>query len=279
MRFAARAGVLPGLSLTFGTTVTYLGLVVLLPVAALLWRAGGLSGAEFVSAAFGPRALATYRLTVGAALAAVLFNGIAGLILAWVLARYDFPGRRLLDACVDIPFALPTAVAGVALTATVSGDGLFAPLLTALGWQVDHAPPGIALAMAFTSLPFVVRSVQPVIEDLDHDTEEAGRILGADESQVLGRVILPVIAPSLLTGMTLAFARCLGEFGAIIFIAGNRPFETEITSLLIYIRLEEYDYPAATAIAATVLGASFLVMLAANAIQAWQQRWLGKGQV
>lgn len=273
-----RAGALPGLSLTLGVTVTYLGLIVLLPLAALLWRAAGLSVAEFLAAVGSPRALATYRLTAFSALLAVTFNGIAGLLLAWVLARYDFPGRRLLDALMDIPFALPTAVAGVALTAATSANGLFGPALQGLGWQVAHAQPGIILAMAFTSLPFVVRSVQPVIEDLDLDAEEAGRVLGATDLQVAVHVILPVIAPSLLAGMTLAFARCLGEFGAIIFIAGNRPFETEITALLIYIRLEEYDYAAATAIAVTVLVSAFVVMLAANGVQAWQQRWLGRGR-
>ncbi len=271
-----KRGVLPGFSLTMGLTVSYLGFIVLLPIGALLLKAAGLSAQEFLAATTSPRALATYRVTLVSAAEAVAFNAVAGLLFAWVLARYDFPGRRILDSLIDLPFALPTAVAGVALTAAFAPQGWFGRFLEPLGIQVAHAQPGIAAAMAFTSLPFVVRTVQPVIEDLEEDVEEAARVLGATDLQVFLRVIMPTIAPALIAGLTLAFARCLGEFGAIIFIAGNRPFETEITALLIYIRLEEYEYGAATAIATVVLSIAFLVMLATNALQAWQQRYLLK---
>ncbi|WP_019645603.1 sulfate ABC transporter permease subunit CysT [Novispirillum itersonii] len=276
MRLSRSRRTLPGFSLTLGITLGYLGVIVLLPLAALLWRAAGLSAAEFVAAVASPRALATYQVTLTSALQAVAFNGVAGLLFAWVLARYDFPGRRLLDAVMDIPFALPTAVAGVALSAALSATGWFGPFLSAMGWTVVNAQAGIAVAMAFTSLPFVVRTVQPVLEDLDADAEEAAGLLGAGRWQVFRHVIAPVVAPAVLAGMTLAFARCLGEFGAIIFIAGNRPMKTEITSLLIYIRLEEYNYPAATAIAVVILLSALVVMLLANAIQAWQHRYLDK---
>lgn len=272
-----KRGVLPGFSLTMGLSVSYLGLIVLLPIAALLLKSSGLTLHEFLAATTGPRALATYQVTALSALEAVAFNAVVGLLFAWVLARYDFPGRRLLDSVMDLPFAMPTAVAGVALTAAFAPNGLFGQYLVPLGIKIAHAQPGIAVAMAFTSLPFVVRTIQPVIEDLELDVEEAARILGATELQVFTRVVLPTIMPALIAGVTLAFARCLGEFGAIIFIAGNRPFETEITALLIYIRLEEYEYGAATAIATVVLSVAFLVMLATNALQAWQQRYLDKG--
>lgn len=276
-RAPGRRGILPGFSLTMGLSVSYLGLIVLLPIAALLIKASGLTLHEFLAATTSPRALASYKVTVVSALEAVAFNAVVGLLFAWVLARYDFPGRRLLDSVMDLPFAMPTAVAGVALTAAFAPNGIFGEFLVPLGIKVAHTQIGIAVAMAFTSLPFVVRTLQPVIEDLETDTEEAARILGASELQVFLKVVLPVIAPALIAGITLAFARCLGEFGAIIFIAGNRPFETEITALLIYIRLEEYEYGAATAIATVVLGVAFVVMLATNALQAWHQRYLDKG--
>lgn len=272
-----KRGVLPGFSLTMGLTVSYLGLIVLLPIAALLLKASGLTAHEFLAATTSERALASYGVTLLSAGEAVIFNALVGLLFAWVLARYDFPGRRILDSLIDLPFALPTAVAGVALTAAFAPGGWLGQFLDPLGIKVAHAQPGIAVAMAFTSLPFVVRTVQPVIEDLDRDVEEAARVLGASDFQVFLKVVLPTIAPALIAGVTLAFARCLGEFGAIIFIAGNRPFETEITALLIYIRLEEYEYGAATAIATVVLVVAFLVMLATNALQAWQQRYLERG--
>lgn len=276
-RAPGRRGILPGFSLTMGLSVSYLGLIVLLPIAALLLKASGLTLHEFLAATTSPRALASYKVTVVSALEAVAFNAVVGLLFAWVLARYDFPGRRLLDSVMDLPFAMPTAVAGVALTAAFAPNGIFGEFLVPLGIKIAHTQLGIAVAMAFTSLPFVVRTLQPVIEDLETDTEEAARILGANELLVFLKVVLPVIAPALIAGITLAFARCLGEFGAIIFIAGNRPFETEITALLIYIRLEEYEYGAATAIATVVLGVAFVVMLATNALQAWHQRYLDKG--
>lgn len=274
---ARRRGVLPGFSLTMGMTLAYLGVIVLLPLGAMLARAAGMSPSEFLAATTGPRALASYRVTLVSAAQAVAFNAFAGLLFAWVLARYEFPGRRLLDALIDLPFAMPTAVAGLALTAAFAPSGWFGGFLAPLGIEVAHAQPGIAIAMAFTSLPFVVRSVQPVIDDLETEVEDAARMLGAGEWQVFRRVVLPPILPALVAGLSLAFARCLGEFGAIIFIAGNRPFDTEITALLIFIRLEEYEFGAATAIATVVLMASFAVMLATNALQAWQQRYLDKG--
>jgi len=269
-----RRGILPGFSQTLGITLTYLGIIVLLPLGAMLAKAAGLGPAAFWTAATSSRALATYQVTLLSATEAVAFNAGAGLLFAWVLARYQFPGRRLLDALIDLPFAMPTAVAGLALAALFSANGWFGQVLVPLGVRVTHTQLGIVAAMAFTSLPFVVRSLQPVIEDLDRDAEEAARSLGADDAQVFRKVVFPALLPALLTGLSLAFARSLGEFGAIIFIAGNRPFETEITALLIFIRLEEYEFGAATAIATTVLLASFLVMLLTNLLQARQQRYL-----
>lgn len=267
---------LPGFSLTLGATLFYLGLIVLLPLGAMLAKAGGLGPQEFFKAAFNARALATYRVTLLSAFEATCFNACVGLLFAWVLGRYDFPGRRLVDAIVDLPFAMPTAVAGLALTAVFAPNGWLGQYLEPLGIKIAHAQPGIAIAMAFTSLPFVVRSIQPVIEDLEQETEEAARLMGAKELQIFRRVIFPAILPSLLAGASLAFARSLGEFGAIIFIAGNRPMETEISALLIFIRLEEYEFGGATAIATTVLLTSFLLMLATNLAQAWHQRYLSR---
>jgi len=268
---------LPGFSLTMGMTLAYLGLIVLLPLGAMLIKAAGMSLEGFWAATTGPRALAAYQVTLVSAAEAVIFNGLAGLLFAWVLSRYQFFGRNLLDALIDLPFAMPTAVAGLALAAAFAPNGWVGQYLEPLGIKVVHAQPGIAIAMAFTSLPFVVRSVQPVIEELETETEEAARTLGASETQIFLKVILPTLAPSLLAGMSLAFARCLGEFGAIIFIAGNRPFETEIAALLIFIKLEEYEFGSATAIATVVLGFAFITMLLTNGIQAWQQRYLAKG--
>jgi sulfate transport system permease protein len=268
---------LPGFSLTMGMTLAYLGLIVLLPLGAMLLKAAGMSLEAFIAAVTGPRALAAYDVTLVSAAEAVAFNGLAGLLFAWVLARYQFPGRNLLDALIDLPFAMPTAVAGLALAAAFAPNGWIGQYLEPLGIKVVHAQPGIAIAMAFTSLPFVVRSVQPVIEELETDTEEAARTLGASEMQIFLKVIMPTLAPALLAGMSLAFARCLGEFGAIIFIAGNRPFETEIAALLIFIKLEEYEFGSATAVATVVLGFAFVTMLLVNGLQAWQQRYLARG--
>jgi sulfate transport system permease protein len=211
------------------------------------------------------------------ALAATLFNAVYGLLLAWVLARYQFPGKRLLDALVDVPFALPTAVAGLALTALFARNGWLGAPLDSIGIPVAYTPLGIAIAMAFTSVPFVVRTVQPVIEDLGSDVEEASRSLGASDLQILRKVIFPAIFPAFMAGCSLAFARCLGEFGAVIFIAGNQPMKTEIVALLAFIRLEEYDYGAAAAIAATMLAMAFAMLIVTNIIQTWHLRYIGRG--
>ncbi|MGV8997832.1 MAG: sulfate ABC transporter permease subunit CysT [Parvibaculaceae bacterium] len=267
---------LPGLGLTLGTTGVYLALIVLLPVAALLMKAASLTPSEFFAIISSPRALASFRVTLSAAFYATIFNGIFGLLLAWVLVRYEFPGRRLLDALVDLPFALPTAVAGIALTALFARNGMLGQYLEPLGLKIAYAPAGIALAMAFTSLPFVVRSVQPVLEDIDIATEEAGRSLGASDLVIFLRVIFPAILPAFLAGCTLGFARSLGEFGAVIFIAGNIPMQTEITALLIFIRLEEFDYQAAAAYATVLLVMAFALMFATNLIQMWQLRYSRK---
>ena len=222
--------------------------------------------------------LASFRVTVIAALLATVFNAGVGLLLAWNLVRYEFPGRRLLDALIDLPFALPTAVAGIALTALFAPNGWFGAVLAALGGKVAYTPIGIAVAMAFTSLPFVVRTVQPVLEDIRPEIEEAAASLGASDRQIFARVIFPSILPAFIAGCTLAFARSLGEFGAVIFIAGNLPFETEIAALLIFIRLEEYDYPAAAAIASTVLVAALIVLVLANWLQARSLRHSERGR-
>ncbi|NYZ16975.1 sulfate ABC transporter permease subunit CysT [Azospirillum sp. RWY-5-1] len=268
--------VLPGFGLTLGCTLLFLALVVALPLAALLMKSAALGWADFLAVVGSPRALATYRVTVGAALAATLFNMAFGLLIAWILVRYEFPGRRALDALVDLPFALPTAVAGIALTGLFAGNGWFGQFLEPLGIKVAHSVTGIAVAMAFTSVPFVVRTVQPVLEDMDPELEEAARSLGATERQVFARVVFPVILPAWLAGGSLAFARSLGEFGAIIFIAGNLPFRTEITALLAFIRLEEFDYSGAAAIATVMLLAAFLLLVLVNLLQAWQLRYLDK---
>jgi sulfate transport system permease protein len=265
--------VLPGFGLSMGLTLTYLGIIVLLPLCALAMKTGTIGWERYLAVVTSERALAAFRITFSGALIATAFNAVYGLLMAWVLTRYSFPGRRLLDALIDLPFALPTAVAGIALTALYAKNGWFGAPLGALGIKVAYALPGIALAMAFTSVPFVVRTVQPVLEDLETDLEQAAETLGARPWQIFRRVVFPAIAPAYLAGLTLGFARCIGEFGAIIYIAGNLPLQTEIVSLLIYIRLDEYDYPAASALAFTVLVLAFLLMLATNLIQAWQRRY------
>jgi sulfate transport system permease protein len=268
---------LPGFRLALGLTLAYLGLIVLLPLAALLWQAAGLGWERFVAVVTGERALASFRITVLAALGATAFNAVFGLGLAWVLVRYDFPGKRLLDALVDVPFALPTAVAGVALTALFAANGYYGQALEPLGIKVAYAPLGIGVAMAFTSIPFVVRSVQPVLADLSAEAEEAAETLGAGSGRVFASVVFPAIFPAYLAGCSLAFARSLGEFGAVIFIAGNQPFRTEIAALLVFIRLEEYDYQAAAAIASVMLAAAFVMLLVVNAIQLWHLRYAREG--
>jgi len=267
---------MPGLGLTLGLTGVYLTLIVLLPVAALLLKTFSLSAGEFLAVISSPRALASFRITFSAALFATLFNGAVGLLLVWILVRYRFPGRRLLDALVDLPFALPTAVAGIALTALFSRNGWLGQLLEPMGIKIAYAAPGVMLAMAFTSLPFVVRTMQPVLQDIEEEMEEAGRLLGASDFAIFRKIILPAIFPAFLAGCTLAFARSLGEFGAVVFIAGNLPMETEIVALLIFIRLEEYNYQAAAAFASVLLAAAFVLMLTTNALQLWQLRYANK---
>jgi sulfate transport system permease protein len=259
--------------LALGVTVLYVSLIICLPLGVLLFKAASLGPAEYWRIVSAPRALASYRVTVLSALGATAFNTLFGFLLAWVLVRYDFPGRRLLDALVDLPFALPTAVAGVALTTLFASEGWFGGPLEALGITVVYTPLGIMIAMAFTSLPFVVRSVQPVLDDLEPGAEEAAQTLGASEVLTFRRVLLPLLAPALLAGASLAFARSLGEFGAVIFIAGNQPNSTEITALLAFIRLEEFSYESAAAIASVMLLAAFAMLAVTNALQAmWLRR-------
>jgi sulfate transport system permease protein len=266
----ARRRVLPGFGLTMGATLFYLALIVLLPVAALILKTADGGWLRFWQVITAPRAIAAFQVTIGAAIIATVFNAIYGLLMAWILARYRFPGRRLLDALIDLPFALPTAVAGIALTALYAGNGWFGHILEPAGLKVAYTMVGVAVAMAFTSVPFVVRTVQPVIEELKPEIEEAAATLGASDWQVFTRVIYPSIFPAHLAGTAMSFARSMGEFGAVIFIAGNLPFKTEIAPLLIFIRLEEYDYPAASAIAVVLLVIAFTLLLVTNAIQAWR---------
>jgi sulfate/thiosulfate transport system permease protein len=267
-----RRRVLPGFGLTLGFTLTYLSLLVLLPLGGLALRARGTTGAEFASAVTSDRALAALGLSVGAALTAAAVNAVFGLLVAWVLTRYRFPGRRLVDACVDLPFALPTSVAGIALTAVYSPAGWLGRALAPLGIQVAFTRLGVVVALTFIGLPFVVRAVQPVLEDLDPEFEDAAASLGASRLQTFRRVLLPSVAPALLTGTTLAFARALGEYGSVVFISGNLPFRTEVVTLLIVARLEQFDYAGATAIATTMLAVSFLALLTMNLLQAWSRR-------
>ncbi|MFM9858377.1 sulfate ABC transporter permease subunit CysT [Pseudoxanthobacter sp. M-2] len=270
--------VLPGLPLSLGITVLYVSIIVCLPLGALVFKAASLGLEDYWRIVSAPRAVASYRVTIGAAAVATAFNVVFGFALAWVLVRYRFPGRRLLDALVDLPFALPTAVAGIALTTLFAENGWYGAPLAALGIKVAFTPLGIMVAMAFTSLPFIVRTVQPVLEDLEPALEEAALSLGAGEGRIFRTVILPLLMPALLAGSSLAFARSLGEFGAVIFIAGNQPFETEITALLAFIRLEEFDYEASAAIASVILIAAFVMLAVTNALQARGLRYLDKGR-
>ncbi|MCL6708493.1 sulfate ABC transporter permease subunit CysT [Pseudomonas sp. R2.Fl] len=272
-----RRNVLPGLHLSLGITVFYVGLIVVLPLAALIIKAGSLGPADYWSIVSSPRSIASYRVTALSALAATIFNLFFGLALAWVLTRYRFPGRRIIDAMVDLPFALPTAVAGISLTALFSVNGAFGSVLSDLGIKVAYTPLGIMIAMCFTSLPFIVRTVQPVLEDLDPALEEAAQSLGGSDWSIFRKVILPLLAPALMAGTSLSFARSLGEFGAIIFIAGNQPMSTEITALLVFIRLEEYDYQAAAAIASVLLLTAFVMLAVTNALQARALRYTVRG--
>lgn len=267
-----RRSALPGFGLTMGMTLFWLGLIVLLPLSALVVRAAGMGWEGFAAAGLSPRALAAYRLSFGAALAAAAVNAVFGLLIAWILVRYDFPGKKLIDAAVDLPFALPTAVAGIALVALYSDNGWVGSLLAPLGIKVAYTPLGVAIALIFIGLPFIVRSVQPVLADLGRDVEEAAATLGASRLQTFARIILPAITPALLTGFALAFARGVGEYGSIIFIAGNKPFHSEIAPLLIITQLEQFDYDGATAIACVMLVLSFAMLLVVNLLQAWRAK-------
>jgi sulfate transport system permease protein len=263
---------LPGLNLTLGYTLLYLSVIVLIPLGALLLKTAELSFAQFWSIVTTPRAIASYRLTLGASAFAALVNGACGLLVAWVLVRYPFPGRRVVDALVDLPFALPTSVAGISLTAIYSTNGWIGRHLEPLGIKVAYAPLGVVVALTFIGLPFVVRAVQPVLEDIDPEVEDAAWSLGATRAQTFARIILPAVFPALLTGMALAFARAVGEYGSVVFISGNLPMRTEVTSLLIMAKLEQYDYAGATAIATVMLALSFLVLLAINLLQWFTRR-------
>ncbi len=262
--------------MTMGVSLFYLGLIVVLPLLAMLLKVGGMGWDEFWRIVSSNRALAAYRVTFTSALVATVLNGVIGLLLAWVLTRYRFPGRRLLDALVDLPFALPTAVAGLVLVTLFDDGGWYGTVLTPLGVTVNYTQLGIVAAMTFTSIPFVVRAVQPVLEEVEVDLENAARTLGASRWQVFSRVIWPTILPAFLGGCVLSFSRSLGEFGAVVFIAGNLPGMTEIVSLLIYIRLEEYSYQGAAALAFVLLLVAFLTLLATNALAAWQVRYAAR---
>ena len=264
--------VVPGFGLALGLTLTYLSLIVLIPLGAMFLRTATLTWPEFWGIATDPRTLAALRLSFGAAFVAALLNLAMGTIVAWVLVRYDFSLKRVLDATVDLPFALPTAVAGIALAAIYAPNGWIGQFLDPLGIKVAYSPVGVVVALTFIGLPFVVRTVQPVIQDLDLDVEEAGATLGATRLQVLTRVVLPSLAPAMLTGAAMAFARAVGEYGSVIFIAGNLPYVSEIAPLLIIIRLEEFDYGGATAIGTIMLLASFAMLLVINLVQSWSRR-------
>ncbi|HBZ71380.1 MAG TPA: sulfate ABC transporter permease subunit CysT [Deltaproteobacteria bacterium] len=273
MPFALKQkSVLPGFGLTLGFTLTYLALIVLIPLAGLFVKTATLTWDQFVLAVTSPRVLAAYRLSFGAALVGASVNAVFGLVVAWVLVRYPFPGRRLVDALVDLPFALPTAVAGITLTALFSKNGWVGSLLEPLGVKVAYTPLGVVVALTFIGLPFVVRTLQPVLQDIDPELEEAAASLGAGRVQTFLRVLLPAFAPALLTGFALAFARGVGEYGSVVFIAGNMPMRTEIAPLLIVTKLEQYDYAGATAVAVVLLVVSFALLLAINALQGMVRR-------
>jgi sulfate/thiosulfate transport system permease protein len=261
--------VLPGFGLTLGFTVAYVCLLVLVPLAALVLKASTLGWDAFLAAVSGPRAMAAYGLSLSASLAAACVNAFFGLLVAWVLVRYRFPGRRLVDACVDLPFALPTSVAGIALTTVYAPTGWLGRFFAAAGVPIAFTRLGVVVALTFIGLPFVVRAVQPVLEDVDPEIEDAARSLGASRWQTFRRVLLPAILPALLTGFTLAFARALGEYGSVVFISGNLPLRTEVVTLLIAARLEQFDYAGATAVAAVMLAMSFVLLLTVNLLQGW----------
>jgi sulfate transport system permease protein len=275
VRTLARPRVIPGFGITLGYTLTYLGIIVLLPLAAVVARSAGMGWHDFIAIISAPRTIHALWLSFGAAFIAALIDAVFGFLVAWVLVRYRFPGRRLIDAMIDLPFALPTAVAGIALVAIYGGNGILGPYFEQIGIRVAYSPIGIVVAMTFIGLPFVVRAVQPVIEQLDQRLEEAASSLGATRGFTFRKVIFPAVMPALLTGFAMALARGIGEYGSVIFIAGNIPNMSEIAPLLIVIRLEEFNYNGATAIATTMLVISFVMLLIVNLLQAWSRKRSG----
>jgi sulfate transport system permease protein len=270
-----KPSVIPGFGLTLGLSLAYLTLIILIPLSGLAWRSAALGWADFWAIASDERTLNSLRISFGTALIAAIVNVVFGTLVAWVLVRYRFPGRRIIDAMVDLPFALPTAVAGIALTTLYAPNGWLGAPLSFLGIKVAYTPLGIVVALVFIGLPFVVRTVQPIMEEIDQEVEEAAATLGASRFQTITRVLFPGLAPAILTGFALAFARGVGEYGSVIFIAGNLPNVSEITPLLIVIRLEEFNYPAATAIAAIMLIISFAMLLVVNLLQTWSRKRYG----
>jgi sulfate/thiosulfate transport system permease protein len=275
---AASRRVLPGFNLTLGYTLFYLSIIVLIPLSALIFKTISLTWDQFIEAVSAPRVMASYRLTFGASLIAACVNAVFGLLIAWVLVRYTFPAKRVFDALVDLPFALPTAVAGISLTALLAGNGWVGQYFEPLGIKLAFSPNGVAIALIFIGLPFVVRTVQPVLEDLEKELEEAAACLGASRLQTFTKVIFPAIFPALSTGFAMAFARAVGEYGSVIFIAGNMPMVSEITPLIIIGKLEQYDYAGATAVATVMLVISFVMLLVINALQGWQRKQTGAAQ-
>jgi sulfate/thiosulfate transport system permease protein len=270
-----RPSVIPGFGLTLGFSLAYLTLIILIPLSGLAWRSAALGWSDFWAIATDPRVVKSLQLSFGASLIAAAVNVVFGTIVAWVLVRYRFTGRRIVDAMVDLPFALPTAVAGIALTSLYAPKGWIGALFAPLGIKIAYTPLGIIIALVFIGLPFVVRTVQPVMEEIDKEVEEAAATLGASRLQTITRILLPGLAPAIVTGFALAFARSVGEYGSVIFIAGNLPFKTEISPLLIVIKLEEYNYAAATAIAAVMLAISFVMLFVINLLQSWSRKRYG----
>jgi sulfate transport system permease protein len=267
-----RQSVLPGFDLALGVTLVYVSLIVLVPLAAIVLKATTLTFQQFWDTVTAPRVMASYRLTFGASLIAALLNTVFGLVLAWVLTRYRFPGRKVIDALIDLPFALPTAVAGIALTAIYASNGWIGRILEPLGVKVAYTPVGVLVALVFIGLPFVVRTVQPLLHEMEAELEEAAATLGATRWQTFVKVMLPALVPGLITGFTLAFARAIGEYGSVIFIAGNMPMVSEITPLIIVGKLEQYDYAGATAVASVMLAVSFVLIFAINGLQSWNRK-------
>ncbi len=271
-----KQSVIPGFGITLGFTLAYLGLIVLIPLSAVIWKTTDLTLLQFWQTISEPRVVASLKLSFGASLIAATVNAVFGLVLAWALVRYSFPGKRIVDTLVDLPFALPTAVAGIALTAIYAKNGWLGQYLEPFGLKIAFTPTGIMIALIFIGLPFVVRTVQPVLEDLDKEIEEAAASLGANRAQTVFKVVLPIILPALLTGFALAFARAVGEYGSVIFIAGNLPMVSEIAPLMIIAKLEQYDYSGATSIAVVMLFLSFILLLVVNTLQAWTAKRTGR---